>query len=58
MEICNHCGLDVSYGSEKFIDRIPDFNDLVTRMENGLKFPLGDFICRDCDDNLTTASEE
>jgi len=49
VEICNHCGRDVSFGSGLFVNRVPDFNDVATRKANGLKFPLGDFVCVECD---------
>jgi len=48
-EICNHCGRSVSLGSGLFVNRIPDFNDVATRIANGLKFPRGDFVCIECD---------
>ena len=48
-EICNHCGHDVSFGSGKFANRIPDINDIQTRIDNHLIFPFGDFICEECD---------
>lgn len=49
IQMCNHCGKDVSLGSGLFVNRVPDFNDLQTRIDNGLKFPLGDFVCWKCD---------
>lgn len=58
IEICNHCGNDVSRGSGKFVNRIPDFNDIPTRMENNLVFPLGDFVCEECDNNSLTDNED
>ena len=51
VEICNHCGESVSRGSGKFVDRVPDFNDISTRISNNLQFPLGDFVCDNCDNN-------
>lgn len=51
-EICNHCGDSVSFSSGRFVNRIPDFNDIPTRSDNGLPFPEGDFICAVCDNNL------
>lgn len=51
-EICNHCGRAVVHDSGLFINRIPDFNDLETRIANGLEFPEGDFVCRECDSKL------
>lgn len=48
-EHCNHCGAGVSFGSGRFVNRVPDLNDVGTRMANGLAYPLGDFVCQDCD---------
>jgi len=49
VEICNHCGRDVSLESGLFINRVPDFNDIETRRFNGLRFIEGDFVCQECD---------
>jgi hypothetical protein len=49
VEICNHCGRDVSFGSGLFVNRVPDLNDIPTRIENNLKYPEGDFVCVKCD---------
>jgi hypothetical protein len=49
VEICNHCGKSVAYGSGLFVNRILDLNDLETRKENKIRFIHGDFICRNCD---------
>jgi len=54
VEICNHCGDSVSFGSGKFVNRIPDLNDVPTRINNGLLFPTGNFVCVECDDNPLT----
>ena len=51
IEICNHCGKDVSFGSGSFVNRVLDFNDVITRIDNNLEFPLGDFVCEECDNN-------
>lgn len=52
IEICNHCGHDVSFGSGRFINRVPDFNDALTRIKNNILFPCGDFLCEECDIKL------
>lgn len=57
IEICNHCGKDVSYGSGRFVNRVLDFNDVITRIDNNLEFPLGDFVCEECDKNSTTDND-
>lgn len=49
IEICNHCGVDVSFGTGFFVNRVPDFNDRDTRISNNLNYPQGDFVCRKCD---------
>lgn len=49
-EFCNHCGNDVSFGSGRFVNRIPDLNEVPDRITNNLKFPLGDFVCQKCDE--------
>ena len=49
VEICNHCGRDVFFGSGLFVNRVPDFNDIMTRIASGLRFPKGDFVCIECD---------
>jgi DNA modification methylase len=54
VEICNHCGESVSFGSGKFVNRIPDLNDILTRIDNGLLFSVGDFVCAECDDSPLT----
>lgn len=53
-EICNHCGESVEFGSGRFVDRIPDFNDVETRIANNLAYPKGDFVCVHCDSNPQT----
>lgn len=58
IEICNHCGRDVSLGSGSFVNRVPDFNDILTRIDNKLKFPLGDFVCIECDEKSSEEYEE
>jgi hypothetical protein len=58
VEICNHCGRDVSYGSGWFINRIPDLNDIETRIANNLKYPMGDFVCIECDERSSDGAYE
>jgi hypothetical protein len=53
VEICNHCGRKVSWGSGSFANRVPDCNDVRTRIINGLHYPFGDFVCADCDSRTT-----
>jgi hypothetical protein len=49
-QICTICGRDVSWGSGYFINRVHEFNNLITRINIGRQFPLGNFVCQDCDE--------
>lgn len=49
MDICNECGLSVAPGSGRWVNRVPDFNDIETRREMGKSFPEGDWVCFACD---------
>lgn len=51
-EICNECGKRVELGRGLFVNRIPDFNDITTRIEMGKPFPEGEFICSECEETL------
>lgn len=55
---CNHCGDSVAWGSGKFVNRIPDFNDVSTRLSMNQKYIWGDFVCIECDENSLTENEE
>ena len=57
VQICNHCGHNVSLGSGRFVNRISDLNDISTRIGNGLLFPNGDFVCEECDNNQIVENE-
>ena len=48
-QVCNECGVSVKFGSGHFVNRVPDLNDLETRLEMGKPFPQGEFICSKCD---------
>jgi hypothetical protein len=52
-QICAHCGSSVAWGSGKYVNRIPEFNDIETRQSNGLAFPHGDYVCEECDKKTT-----
>ena len=56
-ERCNHCGKSVGIGSGRFINRIPDFNDIPTRRLFNRKYIWGNFVCAECDDNSATDNE-
>jgi len=49
IQICNHCGRDVEFGSGLFVNRVLDLNDIGTRISNNLNYPQGDFVCWKCD---------
>ena len=53
MEICSLCGSSVAPGSGKFVNRIPDFNTVGARVDHGRPYPLGEYVCKDCDDART-----
>ena len=57
IEVCAHCGDNVSRGSRKFVNRIPEINDLLERIDNGLTFPLGDFVCEICDNSSSNEND-
>ncbi len=57
VEVCNHCAKSVAMGSGKYVNRIPDFNDIETRIYFKRKFPAGDFVCEECDNNSLTENE-
>jgi len=48
-EICNECGRSVSLKNGFFVNRVPDANDFHTRVDMGKPFPLGDYICAECE---------
>ena len=48
-ETCNECGKSVEFTSGRFINRVPDFNDYLTKKEMGKPFPHGEYICEKCD---------
>ena len=51
-ETCNECGLSVRMGSGKFVNRVIDFSGYKTRREMGKPYPVGDFVCADCETAL------
>ena len=55
-EICNECGRPVHISSGNFVNRVIDFNGYKTRKEMGKPFPIGDFMCADCEQALSEQS--
>jgi hypothetical protein len=51
-EICNECGRSVKFGSGLYINRVVDLNEFSDRIEMNKLFPIGEFICCDCDEEL------
>ncbi|MDY0082107.1 MAG: hypothetical protein RBR74_02880, partial [Ignavibacteriaceae bacterium] len=56
--ICNECGKSVKFGTGNYVNRIIDLNDYTERVEMFKPFPQGNFICSDCDYELTKKYEE
>ncbi len=52
-EICNECGQPVHALSGNFVNRVIDFNGYKTRKEMGKSFPIGDFMCAECEAALS-----
>lgn len=50
IDICNECGKSVDCGSGRYINRIPDWNDIKTRKKMGKPFPKGNYICAKCEE--------
>jgi hypothetical protein len=52
IEVCNECGKDVSWSSGLFVNRVIDLDDYKTRRERDKPFPRGEYICRECEENI------
>jgi hypothetical protein len=48
-EYCCECGRSVAPGSGLFTNRVPDVNDFMRRCEMGRPYPLGAYLCAECD---------
>ncbi len=49
--LCTHCGEDTSFGSGKFVDRIPsegDGNLTIVNNNNVIAVTLSGYMCTDC----------
>ena len=57
VEVCNHCGNSVALGFGRFVNRVPDFNDIETRVFYERQDPTGDFVCERCDNNSITENK-
>jgi len=55
-EICNECGQPVHASSGNFVNRVIDFNGYKTRKEMGKPFPIGDYICAECETEQDAAT--
>jgi hypothetical protein len=55
-EICNECGQSVHASSGNYVNRVIDFNGYKTRKEMGKPFPVGDYICAECETEQDAAT--
>ncbi len=55
-EICNECGQPVHTSSGNYVNRVIDFNGYKTRKEMGKPFPIGDYICAECETEQDAAT--
>ncbi len=55
-ELCNECGQPVHALSGNFVNRAIDLNGYKTRKEMGKPFPIGDYMCADCEAELDAAT--
>lgn len=55
-QYCNRCGRSVRFGSGWFVNRVPDFNDPQTRIANGWRYFEGDYVCAECDGDMSSDS--
>jgi len=51
-EICNECGRSVKFGSGLYVNRVADFNEYEDRIEMLKPFPVGEFICSECEETI------
>jgi hypothetical protein len=56
-EICNQCGKSVAFGSGRFVNRVPSFDNVQTRKDIGYPFPTGAFTCAECDSKERVQSQ-
>ena len=57
-EWCCECGKSVAWGSGLYVDRIPECNSPQERLDMGRPYPLGDFICINCDEREEAEERE
>lgn len=48
-DLCAECGRSTAPGTGLFVNRVPLFDSYEVRVENGLPYPEGEYICRECD---------
>ena len=53
LEICCECGASVRHGA-KFANRIPVLDDYDDRKANGRPYPVGEWVCEECDNKRHT----
>ena len=49
-DICVECGNSVKFGSGRFVNRIPVFDDRETNVACGRPFPDGEWLCAECEE--------
>ncbi len=55
-EMCHECGQSVRAGSGKFINRVIDSGGYKTRKQMGKPFPIGEYICAECETEQDAAT--
>lgn len=57
-EICYECGESVTWGSGKFVNRIPNLNSYEERkIEMNVPYPEGEWLCAECDYKIRRENE-
>lgn len=57
LQVCCFCGRGVFWGSGMFANRVPECNSIEERREDNRIFPLGDWICNECESNNCDVEE-
>lgn len=52
LQLCAHCRRSVARGSGRFVNRVP-LDDFQARIECRYRFPVGAFLCAECDGKRT-----
>jgi len=57
-EICYECGRSVKGGSGRFANRIPSLDSYEERVDMGVQYPEGEWLCDECDQHAQDGDEE